>query len=57
MRSLPFDAIFNLFAVLLNLGLREQKLNYKMVAMEEFQTSYKGFLYFLGYDFRSRSFY
>ena len=28
-----------------------EKLNYKVVAMEEFQTSCNGFLHFLGYDF------
>ena len=37
--------------------LREEKLNYKVVAMEEFQTSYNGFLNFLGNDFWSRLFY
>ena len=37
--------------------LRGEKRNYKVVAMEEFQTSYNGFLNFLGYDFWSRSFY
>ena len=30
---------------------RGEKLNYKVVAMEEFQTSYNGFVNFLGYDF------
>ena len=36
--------------------IKGEKLNYKVVAMEEFQTSYNGFLNFLGYDFWSRSF-
>ena len=34
-------------------GLRGEERNYKVVAMEEFQTSYKGFLILLGYDFWS----
>ena len=37
--------------------VKGEKRNYKVVAMEEFQTSYNGFLNFLAYDFWSRSFY
>ena len=33
------------------LKLKGEKLNYKVVVMEEFQTSYNGFLNFPGYDF------
>ena len=31
--------------------------NYKVVAMEEFQTSHNRFFHFPGYDFWTRSFY
>ena len=56
-RKLVNKKIFSESGITNKLSVKGEKVNYKVVAMEEFQTSDNGFLNFLGIEFWSRSFY